>query len=93
MEDLWTASTPRGPLNKYTGGTAEADAKAAARVLAATGHVGNVHHIVDGRAELVESIPPAWACEDCGWTWPLPGQPPEGAECDNCGGTLVRPDR
>ena len=29
-----------------------------------------------------------WICEDCGWTWPLPGSPPDGAECDNCGGEL-----
>jgi hypothetical protein len=40
MEDIWTASTPRGVLNKYTGATAEADAYQGARVLAATGHVG-----------------------------------------------------
>jgi hypothetical protein len=29
-----------------------------------------------------------WACDDCGWPWPLAGSPPEGAECDNCGGPL-----
>jgi hypothetical protein len=31
-----------------------------------------------------------WHCEDCFWSWPIPGRPPEGAECDNCGGELVR---
>jgi len=31
-----------------------------------------------------------WACEDCDWPWPLPGSPPAGAECDSCGGELVR---
>ena len=37
------------------------------------------------------AIPPApvWQCEDCGWTWPLPGKPPEGSECDNCGGEIT----
>lgn len=29
-----------------------------------------------------------WACEECGWTWPLRNAPPAGAECDNCGGRL-----
>jgi hypothetical protein len=33
-----------------------------------------------------------WVCEDCGWRWPLPSPPPEGAECDNCGGELVAAD-
>jgi len=28
------------------------------------------------------------ACADCGWRWPVMGPPPEGAECDNCGGEL-----
>ncbi len=31
-----------------------------------------------------------WACEDCGWKWPLPGDVPTGAECDSCGGDLGR---
>lgn len=31
-----------------------------------------------------------WCCGDCQWSWPIPGKPPEGAECDNCGGELVR---
>lgn len=26
-----------------------------------------------------------WECVHCGWPWPLPGRPPETAECDNCG--------
>lgn len=30
-----------------------------------------------------------WACEDCAWAWPLPTDPPTGAECDSCGGRLV----
>jgi hypothetical protein len=30
-----------------------------------------------------------WTCDDCGWPWPLPGEPPSGSECDNCGGVLV----
>jgi hypothetical protein len=29
-----------------------------------------------------------WACEDCGWRWPLAGSPAEGSECDACGGKL-----
>jgi hypothetical protein len=32
---------------------------------------------------------PRYACEDCEWPWPLPGKPPEGSECDSCGGELV----
>lgn len=32
---------------------------------------------------------PPYACEDCGWPWPLPGRPPESAECGNCGGKPV----
>jgi hypothetical protein len=32
---------------------------------------------------------PSWRCDDCGWPWPLPGEPPAGSECDNCGGELV----
>lgn len=35
-----------------------------------------------------------WACEECGWEWPLFFGPPDDAECDNCGGALERvPDR
>lgn len=30
-----------------------------------------------------------WQCDDCGWLWPLPDEPPEDAECDNCGGELM----
>ena len=30
-----------------------------------------------------------WVCEDCGWPWPLSGEPPVGAECDSCGGPLI----
>lgn len=30
----------------------------------------------------------SWACLDCGWEWPRPGDPGEDAECDNCGGEL-----
>jgi rRNA maturation endonuclease Nob1 len=30
-----------------------------------------------------------YACEDCGWIWPLGDCPPDGSECDNCGGELV----
>lgn len=29
-----------------------------------------------------------WACENCGWEWPLATEPPEGAECNNCGGPI-----
>jgi transcription initiation factor IIE alpha subunit len=29
-----------------------------------------------------------YACIDCGWPWPLASAPPDGAECDNCGGDL-----
>lgn len=30
-----------------------------------------------------------WSCEDCEWPWPLDGSPPDGAECDSCGGALT----
>lgn len=33
-----------------------------------------------------------WACEDCGWEWPLATEPPDEAECDNCGGPLEKVD-
>lgn len=26
-----------------------------------------------------------YECSHCGWTWPLPTEPPDSAECDNCG--------
>lgn len=32
-----------------------------------------------------------YECEDCGWSWPLSTAPPDGAECDNCGGALAGP--
>lgn len=35
------------------------------------------------------SEPLDWVCEDCVWAWPLPTDPPTGAECDSCGGRLV----
>jgi hypothetical protein len=38
---------------------------------------------------VAAAAPVSWACEDCDWPWPLPGCPPEGAECDACGGQLV----
>jgi hypothetical protein len=31
----------------------------------------------------------AWVCESCGWPWPLATAPPDGAECDSCGGELA----
>lgn len=31
-----------------------------------------------------------WACEDCGWEWPLPYEPELSAECDSCGGDLAK---
>lgn len=34
-------------------------------------------------------MPNDWLCEDCAWAWPLATDPPEGAECDSCGGDLV----
>lgn len=39
--------------------------------------------------EGIEPEPAGWACENCEWVWPLPGRPPAGSECDNCGGELV----
>jgi hypothetical protein len=33
---------------------------------------------------------PMWICEDCAWPWPIPGDPPDDAECDNCGGKFIR---
>ena len=29
-----------------------------------------------------------WACESCGWEWPMVAEPNEDAECDNCGGSI-----
>jgi hypothetical protein len=43
--------------------------------------------LVQSTAEVTVDI---WFCEECGWPWPLAGPPPEGAECDSCGGELVR---
>jgi hypothetical protein len=34
--------------------------------------------------------PGAWYCLECGWCWPLPGDPSAGDECDPCGGELVQ---
>ncbi len=39
--------------------------------------------------ELREPVTPKHDCEDCGWEWPLAGEPPMDAECDNCGGMLI----
>jgi hypothetical protein len=42
--------------------------------------------IADVQTKMAETV---WACEDCGWQWPLDQPPPPGAECDSCGGCLV----
>ena len=34
--------------------------------------------------------PVTWRCEYCGWIWPLKGSPPASAECDACGGEMIR---
>lgn len=34
----------------------------------------------------------SYYCVECGWTWPLSGDLPVGAECDNCGGELEADD-
>jgi hypothetical protein len=48
-------------------------------------------NVLPPSAALAGSATPTretWVCEDCGWTFPI-AEPPMGAECDNCGGTLV----
>jgi hypothetical protein len=41
------------------------------------------------KPEPVEIRTVIWQCADCGWLWPLPGKPPTGSECDNCGDDLI----
>ena len=41
------------------------------------------------RREQAESVArDLWACEDCGWRWPLKNAPYQDAECDACGGEM-----
>lgn len=59
---------------------------------------GPLHLVVTAPAAEADHLPEgppqepqaAWHCEDCGWLWPLAGEPPEGSECDSCGGEMVR---
>lgn len=41
---------------------------------------------------MTERTDKHWQCEDCDWPWPLPGKPPVGSECDNCGGEMTQED-
>ena len=42
--------------------------------------------------EGTEDVNTTWSGEACGWPWPVAGPPPDGAECDNCGGEIVEAD-
>ena len=33
-----------------------------------------------------------WYCEVCAWQWPLDIEPSQTAECDHCGGVLIKDD-